>query len=88
LPAAGFDDCEHRCFPSCSIPASDIFPTGLARVGFLVSRYGYDFRAAGEQAPKEFAQKQAAREIPRRMPGLIAAECRESRQRDPKTGQK
>jgi hypothetical protein len=23
-----------------------MFPTGLARVGFLVSRYGYDFRAA------------------------------------------
>jgi len=20
LPAAGFDDCEHRFFPSCSIP--------------------------------------------------------------------
>src|SRR5215469_7172914 len=36
LPAAGFDDCEHRLIPSCSIPAS-----GFARVGFLVSRYGY-----------------------------------------------
>src|SRR5438128_4264690 len=23
LPAAGFDDCEHRFNPSCSIPASD-----------------------------------------------------------------
>jgi hypothetical protein len=23
LPAAGFDDCEHRLIPSCSIPASD-----------------------------------------------------------------
>jgi hypothetical protein len=23
LPAAGFDDCEHRFIPSCSIPASD-----------------------------------------------------------------
>jgi hypothetical protein len=21
LPAAGFDDCEHRFYPSCSIPA-------------------------------------------------------------------
>src|ERR1700756_2860037 len=36
LPAAGFDDCEHRLIPSCSFPAS-----GFARVGFLVSRYGY-----------------------------------------------
>jgi hypothetical protein len=23
LPAAGFDDCEHRLIPSCSVPASD-----------------------------------------------------------------
>src|SRR5205823_7021263 len=23
LPAAGFDDCEHRFIPSCSVPASD-----------------------------------------------------------------
>ena len=23
LPAAGFDDCEHRFIPSCSIPASE-----------------------------------------------------------------
>jgi hypothetical protein len=69
-------------------PGLGRFPKGHVRVGFLVSRYGYDFRAAGEQAPKEFAQKQAAREIPRRMRGLIAAECRESRQGDPKTGQK
>src|SRR6201999_1577476 len=23
LPAAGFDDCEHRYIPSCSIPASN-----------------------------------------------------------------
>jgi hypothetical protein len=41
-----------------------------------------------EQGPKDFAQKQAAREIPRRMPGLIAAECRESRRNGLKTGQK
>ena len=39
LPAAGLDDCEHRCFPSCSIPAS-----GKTRVGFLFSRYGSVFR--------------------------------------------
>jgi hypothetical protein len=53
-------------------PGLGRFPKGHVRVGFLVSRYGYDFRTAGEQAPKEFAQKQAAREIPRRMRGLIA----------------
>ena len=34
LPAAGFDDCEHRLIPSCSIPASD----RKVRVGFLFSR--------------------------------------------------
>jgi len=69
-------------------PGLGHIPNRAARVGFLVSRYGYDFRAAGEQAPKEFAQKQAAREIPRRMRGLIAAERRESRQSNPKTSQK
>src|SRR5207244_11111565 len=31
LPAAGFDDCEHRLIPSCSIPASD-----QVRAGFFV----------------------------------------------------
>jgi hypothetical protein len=46
LPAAGFDDCEHRLNPSCSIPASEHF-----RVGFLFSRYGYDFRAIGSWPP-------------------------------------
>ena len=71
LPAAGFDDCEHRLIPSCSIPASDL----RVRVGFLVSRYGYDFRADPRANPYEFAQKQAAREIPRRMAGLIAADA-------------
>jgi hypothetical protein len=38
--------------------------------------------------PPEFTQKQAAREIPRRMTGLIAAERRESRQMGSKTGPK
>jgi hypothetical protein len=75
-------------------PGLGHIPNRAARVGFLVSRYGYDFRAAkGEPhrtraSPTAFAQKQAAREIPRRMRGLIAAERRESRQRDAKTGQK
>jgi len=43
-------------------------------------------RVGGE--PLKIAQKQAAREIPRRMPGLIAAERHESRQTGRKTGQK
>jgi hypothetical protein len=43
-------------------------------------------RVGGE--PLKITQKQAAREIPRRMPGLIAAEYRESRKRRAKTGQK
>jgi len=42
-------------------------------------------RVGGE--PLKFAQKQAAREIPRRMPGLIAAERRESRRNGPKSRQ-
>jgi hypothetical protein len=29
LPAAGFDDCEHRFIPSCSIPASNKSPGRL-----------------------------------------------------------
>src|SRR6202035_3765778 len=69
LPAAGFDDCEHRLIPSCSIPASD-----QIRAGFLVSRYGYcaignePFSGTNHYYYKcYFAQKQAAREIPRRM---------------------
>src|SRR5882757_9110582 len=69
LPAAGFDDCEHRLIPSCSIPASD-----QIRAGFLVSRYGYcatgnePFSGTYHCSYKcYFAQKQAAREIPRRM---------------------
>jgi hypothetical protein len=58
-------------------PGLGRFPKGHVRVGFLVSRYGYDFRAAkdepfGRASPTEIAQKQAAREIPRRMRGLIA----------------
>jgi hypothetical protein len=68
-------------------PGLGHIPNGAARVGFLVSRDGYDFRA-GRGEPLKFAQKQAAREIPRRMPGLIAAERGESRQMDRKTGQK
>jgi hypothetical protein len=67
LPAAGFDDCEHRFIPSCSIPASE-----RVRAGFFFSRYGFtatigtvaNFRAIGERSLKS-AQKQAARGISR-----------------------
>jgi hypothetical protein len=38
LPAAGFDDCEHRLIPSCSIPSSE-----QVRAGFFFSRYGMRF---------------------------------------------
>jgi hypothetical protein len=37
LPAARFDDCEHRSIPSCSIPT-----LGQVRAGFLFSRYGFN----------------------------------------------
>jgi hypothetical protein len=58
LPAAGFDDCEHRLIPSCSIPASE-----RVRAGFFFSRYGFNLCAIGERSPKS-AQKQTARENP------------------------
>src|SRR6202022_520195 len=61
LPAAGFDDCEHRFIPSCSIPASDVSHKGFARVGFLVSRYGYDFRADRGRTPQNRAKTSGAR---------------------------
>jgi hypothetical protein len=62
-----------------------VFDPGLGRIraGFLVSRYGFDFRAIGERSPKS-AQKQAARGIPAPGAGLIAGKRPESR----KTGLK
>jgi hypothetical protein len=33
-------------------PGLGHIPNRAARVGFLVSRYGYDFRAAGQQTRK------------------------------------
>jgi hypothetical protein len=36
LPAAGFDDCEHRLIPSCSIPASDTSGPAFSSV-FMIS---------------------------------------------------
>ncbi|WP_213030951.1 hypothetical protein, partial [Acinetobacter baumannii] len=87
LPAAGFDDCEHRFIPSCSIPASDNSLQGLSGSAFWSVVMGTIFAPVGGE-PRKIAQKQAARESPRRMGGLIAAESRESRQTGLKTGQK
>src|SRR6202042_1864163 len=63
LPAAGFDDCEHRFIPSCSIPASD--RSGPA---FLSVVMGSIFAAI----PWGRAKTNSARKIPRRVAGLIA----------------
>jgi hypothetical protein len=82
LPAAGFDDCEHRFIPSCSIPASE-----QVRAGFLFSRYGYEFCAKRERVLQIHAKTSGARNPPRRLAGLIAAGSRESRKRRAKTGQ-
>jgi hypothetical protein len=56
-----------------------VFDPGLGqvRVGFLVSRYGFKFRAIEENPD---AQKQAALGLPAPVAGLIAAQDRESRQ--------
>src|SRR5262249_51768333 len=70
-----------------------VFGPGLghiARAGFLFSRYGfrrmsYVFRALPK---REFAQKQAAREPPRRMAGLIAANSPKTRKTGKKARQK
>jgi hypothetical protein len=59
LPAAGFDDCEHRFIPSCSIPASD--RSGPAFSSVVMD---FNFRAIGERSPAA-TQKQAARGISR-----------------------
>jgi hypothetical protein len=42
LPAAGFDDCEHRFIPSCSIPASDTSGSASSSVvmGSISARSG------------------------------------------------
>jgi len=88
LPAAGFDDCEHRLIPSCSIPASDqSSKTDMSGSAFWSVVMGTIFALDRGANPLDFAQKQAAREIPRRMAGLIAAAAPESRRSRPKTGQ-
>src|ERR1700760_952464 len=84
LLAAGFDDCEHRLIPSCSIPAS-----GFARVGFLFSRYGYFSRNRYWTNQVRFCAKTSgARNPAPEWCGLIAAWAHESRQSRPKTGPK
>jgi hypothetical protein len=59
LPAAGFDDCEHRLIPSCSIPASDMSGPAFSSVvmGSISARLGCK--------PLKATQKQTAREISR-----------------------
>src|SRR3569833_321667 len=52
LPAARFDDCEHRYIPSCSIPA-----LGQVRAGFLFSRYGFIAEAGGASRPRSRKNK-------------------------------
>src|SRR6266481_2423299 len=81
LPAAGFDDCEHRLIPSCSIPASDRSGPAFSSVvmGSISAQSGSD--------PSSRAKISGARKIPRRVAGLIARSRPESRQSTPKTGQ-
>jgi hypothetical protein len=82
LPAAGFDDCEHRLIPSCSIPASE-----QVRVGFFFSRYGFDLCAIGERSPQRPRKNKRREKIPRRVAGLIACGRLKSRQSATKTRQ-
>jgi hypothetical protein len=66
-----------------------VFDPGLGQVraGFFFSRYGANFRPAGERSLKS-AQKQAARGISRAgVAGLIAGALSKSRKTGPKTGQ-
>src|SRR4029453_10099025 len=61
LPAAGFDDCEHRLIPSCSIPSSRLRPGRLlvqsvmgtcsARTGANPLRFRAKTSGAGNPAP-------------------------------------
>src|SRR6476646_3881727 len=56
LPAAGFDDCEHRLIPSCSIPASECSGPASCSVAM-----GYNSRATREPAPEIRAKTSGAR---------------------------
>jgi len=71
-----------------------VFDPGLGQVraGFFFSRYGFDFRAIGQNPfrakPFEASRKNKQREKdPAPGAGLIAAAGFESRQTGPKTGQ-
>jgi hypothetical protein len=77
LPAAGFDDCEHRFIPSCSIPASD-------RSGPAFSSVVMGSISARAEKPRKNKQRE---KIPRRLAGLIARDGAESRKSSPKSGQ-
>src|ERR1700733_1414002 len=66
LPAAGFDDCEHRLIPSCSIPASDMSGPAFSSVVMDSPRRSWivaNFRTIGKTSLK-VARKQTARENP------------------------
>jgi hypothetical protein len=82
LPAAGFDDCEHRFI-------SFVFDPGLGQVrtGFFFSRYGFQFLRDRGAIPGSHAKTSGARNFPRRVAGLIARGSSKSRQSGLKTGQ-
>ena len=77
LPAAGLDDCEHRCFPSCSIPASRYGTPGrllVQSLWFSVFQAGLDARSilrAPQESPPNPRKRQAAREHPRRSKAVL-----------------
>jgi hypothetical protein len=73
LPAAGFDDCEHRLIPSCSIPASDMSGSAFSSVFMISPRRSWivaNFRVIGERSPQNHAKTNSARNIPRRVRDL------------------
>src|SRR5262249_2664613 len=82
LPAAGFDDCEHRLIPSCSIPSSSIRP------GRLLVQSVMGTCSARWEGPWPYLRKnKRRRKSPRRMAGFIAGQALESRQTGSKNRQ-
>ena len=71
LPAAGFDDCEHRFIPSCSIPASAIPIKDCPGRLFLQSLWVQLLRDPGA-IPLSRAKINSARKIPRRVAGTYS----------------
>src|SRR6201999_3916037 len=69
LPAAGFDDCEHRYIPSCSIPASNSVGPAFSTfvMGSISARPGQTFRALTFRLR---AKINSARSLPRRVRDL------------------